>query len=194
MAAQQQRASVSIAVPSGKATESGQKPPPWEVTDTFTPSVSVDTVSALDGPHLVQSFLSGVSQDRVILHKSLTDGFETAVTLADPQAFKAIVTQISAHFAALRATSASISSALATNGFRDASVLVGEIDSSEQKRLDKVLALLEVRMQVVRAQFEGDAELKTKVARISQEIDEISEEINSSMSELRAEAADMDME
>eukprot|EP00307_Rebecca_sp_RCC1486_P009749 CAMPEP_0119406014 /NCGR_PEP_ID=MMETSP1335-20130426/505_1 /TAXON_ID=259385 /ORGANISM="Chrysoculter rhomboideus, Strain RCC1486" /LENGTH=195 /DNA_ID=CAMNT_0007430069 /DNA_START=33 /DNA_END=620 /DNA_ORIENTATION=+ len=187
-----QRATVALSVPSRGGEHSqpvshGQ----WTLDDGFHPAVSTEAVSGMAPPQVLAAFLSSVSTDRVALHRALEDGFATAVTLADASAYSAFVACIKQHFSSLEQTARAMSTRLQESHAPLAALLDG-VNKLEASRLELALQGQLVRQRISSAQFEADTELKAEAATISGKLNELSAEINEQLSELRAEAQDLD--
>lgn len=188
------RAAVTLSVPArgGEHSEPVAKGQ-WALNDGFAPSVGVDAVTGDITPtKVIAAFLSGISQDRVALHRALEDGFETAVTLADPGAYSTLVERIKQHFSTLGATADAMCARLRDSGQSPLAQMLEGVNKLEASRLERVLQLQSARQRVSSAQFEADAELKADAAALATKVNEITAELNEALSELRAEAQDLE--
>jgi hypothetical protein len=189
-----ERAAVAIAVPGKSTIQSGDvvAPPTWALTDGFSPAVDKAMLAGHSPLELTRAFLGGVGGDRVALHHSLEDGFSTAVTLADPVAYKSIADKIATHFAQVAEASDAIHAELKGRGLGVLASIVSRANGQEAERLNLTIQLQAVRQRMASKQYEADAELKREADSLKERLSALTVELNESFSELRCEAEDLE--
>lgn len=189
-----ERAAVAIAVPGKSATPADDMvaPPHWALADGFSPAVDKAKLAALSPLELTQAFLGGVGGDRVALHHSLEDGFSTAVTLADADAYKSLSDKVAHHFAQVAEAADAIRAELKGRGLGALASIVSRANGQEAERLKLALQLQAARHRMATKQYEADAELKCEVEGLKEQLSKCTAELNESFSELRCEAEDLE--
>ncbi|KAG8467667.1 hypothetical protein KFE25_006719 [Diacronema lutheri] len=187
------RAAVALAVPSTPGEPNALAPPKkWELRDEFAPKVDTSAIAGMGAARLVDAYLNGVCADRVVLHRELTGGFEVAVTLADADAWRAVMETISRHFRALDETAVAIQAELKSRaGGAGAAALVGTANAQEARRVQLSVELLSARQRMASLGYEGADDDKRRADEAERALAALTAELNETFSELRCEVDDL---
>lgn len=188
--AEPNRMAVAIAVPGkGGVHDTGAPNAPWQLHDGFVPSVQASALPDLSPAEITQAFLSGISGDRVSLHRSLEDSFETAVTLADSDAWTAFASKLHAHFAHVAETADAVHAELKARKLGALASIVARINEQEAVRLKLAMELQAARLRMAKEGYE-DESVKREADTAKTRLAALTAELNESLNELRCEAED----
>mmetsp|Transcript_982 Transcript_982/g.2522 ORF Transcript_982/g.2522 Transcript_982/m.2522 type:complete len:145 (+) Transcript_982:236-670(+) len=139
---------------------------------------------------LLAAFLGGVSADRVALHKSLDDSFESAVTLADPEAWRSVQSKIAQHFADVGEVADAIAAEAKGRGLGILASIMVRANANEAELVHLTSELLAARQRLAGA-YE-DAELKQAAEALKGKVSALVGSVVETLAELRCEGEDME--
>jgi cytochrome c551/c552 len=189
-----ERPAQAIAVPGRSANTGADTAPPaaWALTDSFELALNKADIAKQSPLVLTQAFLGGLSANRVALHRALDDGFSTAITLADPDAWKAVLAKINQHFADVSGVCTELAAELKRRGLGPLASIVTRANALEDERVKTSLELSAARQRMASAQYAADAALTSQVQGLQGRLSSLTTELNEAFSELRCEAEDLE--